>query len=314
MAACLPVCDGPGSAVDMTTLAIGAGALALLALAEGWVRRQRLADYIRYKPDELAGFTAAPNASGTMKRLYRWRFNAAGLRTDFDGPVGPEDVLLLGDSIVEGGSTTDQAETLGYQVAALTGRRVHPACAGGWSLENEFAYLRKYPELAAAKTIVFVTNSEDLCPLNPWSSASTHPTRAPRLHLAYLARRYSRPYRWRLRDWWAARFAGQPQVSGTVPESWAQSTERFFGTVDARVVWVLYPDRTETARHAPPCRALRPLIERRADIVEILEVGGWGKDCYLDQIHPNAKGRRLLAEAIADALQTAPANGTDTGG
>jgi hypothetical protein len=274
----------------------------LLTSAELWTRVQRLTDYIRYQPDNDVGYLPQPLASGKFRNRNRWRINPIGLRSDCDDPPLPEDIVILGDSIVEGGSTTDQDQTLGYQLATLTSRRVHPACAGGWSLPNALAFMRKHWELNNAGTIVMVVNSGDLCPLNPWSSQSTHPTRRPTVHLAYLIRRYSWPWRWRAQQW-LRRWRGSGTNAEKSPDSdWAAPVAAFLRDTGARVICVLYPDRTETEQQSLPCAALRPVIGERAQLVEILDAAGWGRDCYADALHPNAGGRRLLAQTIARAI------------
>ena len=127
----------------MVYLASAGAIISLFLCAELAARYLRLADYILYYRDTEIGYAPQPNSSGLLRRRNRWRFNAMGLRSDTDAPADAEAIVLVGDSIVEGGSNVDQDETLAYHLARLAGRRVHPVGGGGWALENEFAFLRK---------------------------------------------------------------------------------------------------------------------------------------------------------------------------
>lgn len=293
----------------MNQFAVLGAVIFLYLCAELTVRYWRLADYIRYRPAADIGYAPQPNSSGSFRRRYRWRFNSIGIRTDEDAPVEPDSLVLVGDSIVEGGAKVGQEVTLGYLVSQRTGKPVHPVGAGGWTLENEFAFLRKHPELLSAGVFVMVTNSDDLRAINPWSSHSTHPTSPPISHLAYLVRRFSWPNRQRL----LARLGRRPVPGASGPggnDQWMRSVSAFLEIYQGRLIWVLYPDRTEFAGRIAPCQALRPLIAGRAETVELLHLSGWGLDCYHDRLHPNDTGRKLLADTIS-AVVLGAADGSE---
>ncbi len=297
----------------MVYLASAGAIISLFLCAELAARYLRLADYILYYRDTEIGYAPQPNSSGLLRRRNRWRFNAMGLRSDTDAPADAEAIVLVGDSIVEGGSNVDQDETLAYHLARLAGRRVHPVGGGGWALENEFAFLRKSPELLAAGTFIMVTNSSDLCPINPWSTQSTHPTRPPVSHVAYLVRRISWPYRRRLFRGPGGEGAKAMNGRGGASD-WAGSVAAFLASFDGRLIWLLYPSRSEAATAQAPCKALRPVIANRAEIIDLVREPVWGADCYHDDIHPNARGRMLLAELISAAVLAPDAGNRSSGG
>jgi hypothetical protein len=47
------------------------------------------------------------------------------------------------------------------------------------------------------------------------------------------------------------------------------------------------------------------LINGRAESFEIGALPGWSTDCYQDEVHPSARGRALLLEALTAALAQA---------
>lgn len=283
-------------------------ALALL-VAELAVRARHLADYPLFMKHDLVGYHFRPNASGSMRGRFHWRFNAMGLRLDHDRPADADTVLIVGDSVVEGGNYLNVPDTLGGQVETLLGRPVYPVGCGGWALENELAFLRLHPELLAAGALVMVVNSRDLIALNRPGSASTQPMRRPLLHVAYLARRMTWGHRHRLRQ----RFLPQPKPRDPV-DAWIASTLQLMDRAAGKqLIWVLYPDLADALAGKRPCPELRPLIAGRAELIEVLDIPGWSAACYADDIHPNATGRELLARTIAGALagrQTAPTEAT----
>lgn len=277
------------------------GAILALALSEFIVRRLRFADYIRYRRSTDVGYFPRPNSSGLMRGRYRWRINAMGLRADFDEPIRTDAVVLVGDSIVEGGAFVDQADTIGCQIEKQINRRVYPVGAGGWTLGNELAFLNKNPSLLETRTCVIVTNSDDLGDLNRWSTENTHPTKIPWSHMLFLIGRLCWNFWYRVRGvLWI------PQVErssgGDAKPHWRMSVSTLLGRYEGRLIWVLYPDRTELKRGAEPCAQLRQLASQAAEIIELTKERDWTEGCYLDRLHPNAIGRKVLANVIASAV------------
>ena len=122
-------------AVDFYTFL--ATIVALFVFGELFARYLGLANYILYRRCSEMGYIPEPNSSGLMRRRYRWRFNGMGMRSDFDGIIDADGIVLVGDSIVEGGASVDQADTLGSHVSRAINRRVYSVGAGGWSLPTK---------------------------------------------------------------------------------------------------------------------------------------------------------------------------------
>lgn len=262
--------------------------------AELFVRSTRFADYIRYIPDDSFGYCPSPNAAGLMRGRFDWRINAGGLRTDHDDAEVEDAIAVIGDSIVEGGSFVRQDQTLAYLIEDELNRAVYPIAAGGWTLSNEIEFLKKKSNLDKFQILVIVVNSDDLDGVNPWSSEITHPTFTPRSQLYYIVRRAFRPY---IYQFFPA------ESPGEVSDAWKARVRWLQGEGDARLIWVLYPNADELALDVRPCIELREALGRDATIIDLMDQSDWRSDCYADRLHPNAKGRAVLAKVIASVIE-----------
>lgn len=270
--------------------------LALIAGAELAARASRAVDYPLFRRDARFGYGFVPGTSGAMRGRHRWRINAMGLRTDCDRPPGRDAIVLLGDSTVEDGAYTDQADTLAARLAAATRRDVHPVACPAWSLENQLAFLRANPALYDAGTMAFVVNSQDLAALNRWETESAQPTRRPLSHAWYKAMRATHLPR---RILFPSLF---PPWADEADRSWESSLRHFNARYRGRQVWLFYPLREEFERGARPCAALRPLLDDHAETFELGAMPGWSGACYKDEVHPSRAGREGLLAALEEAL------------
>ena len=72
-------------------------------------------------------------------------------------------ILLVGNSIVDGGLWVDQNQRLAAQIGARSRRPVWPIAAGSWSVLNELAYLRRRPDIVRrVDQVVLVISSPDV--------------------------------------------------------------------------------------------------------------------------------------------------------
>lgn len=272
-------------------------------LIEVLIRWLRLANYIRYSPSARIGYFPLPLSSGYMRGRYRWRINAMGLRADFDEAIKADAIVLVGDSIVEGGAFVDQSDTIGPQIERRIGRRVYPVGAGGWGLANELAFLKANPSLLNARTCVIISNSDDLGAANEWSNKFTHPTQPPRSHLLFFAGRVVLAAWYKVRHDLRVRSERPHAADATIQcdehISWLKHTYR------GRLIWVMYPDRKELEQGTQPCVELKRLASQFAEIVDLGSEPDWNHHCYGDRIHPSAIGRVVLADVIASAVTPA---------
>src|SRR4051812_6093297 len=90
------------------------GLVALAGTAEIGTRVSGIADFPLYRADQSLGYVPAPNQRGAFLNRNGWVFNELSMGTD--RPFDPDSVfnlLLVGDSIVNGGNPVRQSDRLG---------------------------------------------------------------------------------------------------------------------------------------------------------------------------------------------------------
>ena len=116
----------------------------------------------------VAGYELAANQ--TVNRLGRFtHINALGTRGPETTALPAEGIyriLILGDSVANGGTQINDEQTWPMQLQVVLTKRGKPvevvnAAAGGWAVENEAAWLAEHGTLGA-KLIVLEVNEKDL--------------------------------------------------------------------------------------------------------------------------------------------------------
>lgn len=130
-------------------------------------------DSLLYIADPDIGYLLAPNQS--VKRFGNHiEINEYSMRSPQFAPkpdVGTERILMIGDSIINGGWWTDQKDTVSELIRRSSDRlEVLNASANSWSPRNELAYLQRFGTFHAA-VIVLVINTDDLFGTPPTSLA-----------------------------------------------------------------------------------------------------------------------------------------------
>lgn len=156
-----------------------------------------------YVADPQIGYLLAPNQQ-TRRFGNRIQINQYSMRSPQVNPARPEQtfrVLLLGDSIANGGWWTDQNDTIsvllqGMLQPNLTGfqtTEVLNASANSWGPRNELAYLKKFGSFDA-QVIVLLINTDDLFAIAPTplpvGRDRNYPNRKPPFALAEVINRY----------------------------------------------------------------------------------------------------------------------------
>lgn len=272
----------------------------VLAAIEVGVRVCGISDVPLYIADQEIGYLPRPSQTGSFLRRNDWQFNSLSMGADEFIPSGAVDTLLLGDSIVFGGNPYRGEERLGPQLSRLLGQPVWPVSAPSWSLRNELAYLRRYPQVAdASDQIIFVLNSGDFSQASSWACERIHPRSRPMFRALFVLRKY-------VYDWDDCTHSPQALI---VPDgSWKEELERVVVDAHSRgspVLFFLYPERSELADKDELAK-----LESRAgeiqrlgfDTTPVFSVGRdprWVAELYRDGIHPTAEGYRVLAQIIA---------------
>ncbi|HLP87766.1 MAG TPA: SGNH/GDSL hydrolase family protein [Nostocaceae cyanobacterium] len=158
-----------------------------------------------YIPDEQIGYLLAPN-----QQTYRFRnriaINQYSMRSEpIEKDPAPSTfrLLLLGDSIANGGWWTDQTNTISSLLKRkLTDNRLNDyteievlnASANSWSPRNELAYLQRFGTFQA-QIIILLINTDDLFGIAPTSLQvgrdRNYPDHRPPLAIIEVWQRYA---------------------------------------------------------------------------------------------------------------------------
>ena len=280
-------------------------------------------------PDRPAGYYFRPNQD--LRRFGKHiRYNQYSQRSDPVAPIrekGVDRILLVGDSVLNGGAITDQADTIGELLKSrlqTTGRRVEvlAASAGGWNIENRLGYLQRFGILQS-QIVILQIGSEDL----PQSKNKLDPrdpnmpTANPPLALTEVWVRYCWP---RLRGLLTPDSA-QPPVERGASEAGRKQFERnaqaFRETValirdQQGATMLLYnPMRSEMTppRHDSPLQTdfFSVVNEQQVPIIDLGKrwtalapdtVAGF----YRDEHHFSVAGNRAAADALSSVLLNMP--------
>lgn len=281
-------------------LALGGLALAGLVVAETGLRVAGVGGFALYARDPHSIYRMASNQQGRFRRRARWRYDRFGMRSDVDVGSLAGRIVVLGDSVVEGGLHLDQRDTLAAALERETGHPVSPVACHGWALINELGALAATPGWDEAAALVWVINTGDFDTIGRGENELSFPTRRPVLLTLWLLRRYiyrKNPWWWP----WGKRVAPPGPPRPELRERALAEYEALAPHLPQTVVIVGHAMRGEDIRAH---RFLDQLVAVRpgAALVVPAESPGWSEDCYLDFIHPNARGAALMAQAIAPYL------------
>lgn len=189
-------------------LVILLGAVGLLVALEMGLRSKfGFGQPLLYIADPEIGYLLAPNQR-TRRYGNRIQINQYSMRGSEIAPVRPQKtlrVLLLGDSIANGGWWTDQAATISARLQQQLQQQLQEqhsefatveilnASANSWGPRNELAYLQRFGSFEA-QVIVLLLNTDDLFATAPTSLPvgrdPKYPNRKPFLALTEVFHRY----------------------------------------------------------------------------------------------------------------------------
>ncbi|WP_448280434.1 SGNH/GDSL hydrolase family protein [Phormidesmis priestleyi] len=273
-----------------------------------------------YLADPKIGYLLAPNQK--VRRFgNRIEINEFSMRS---GPIlakRPDAtlrILMIGDSIVNGGWWTDQPNTLSEMLATrLRASKSAPlevlnASANSWAPRNELAYLKQFG-LFDSQAVVLVINTDDLfatapTPL-PVGTDRNYPDRKPPLALVEAISRFLPP----------------PPLSPALQAVYAEGGDRVGANLEAirqihtlvkqtkaQFLLVMTPLLREIGQPGSrdyELKARQRLLEftqseqiAYLDFLPLFNAASQPENLYQDHIHLNVAGNTLVSEKISQAV------------
>lgn len=249
----------------------------------------------------------------------RIHYNAWSMRSD-DFPQKKADpnevrVLVLGDSVINGGALTDQAAIATEILQAKLRAQLHRpvvvgnVSAGSWGPGNLLAYARRFG-FFGADVVVIVLSSHDYSDVPTFKPVvgvqREFPDSRPMLALEEGVTRYLLP---RLGVGGEPN-AGVPEDAPPDPKDIQKATSAITELIDlakesgASVIVAQHFEPRELSGTALPGHDAILQLAQRAGL-EVVQLGpaekaslDRGENPYRDNIHPNEAGQRVIAEAL----------------
>lgn len=260
--------------------------------AEVAARYSGVGDFPLIQRSATVGYIPAPNQSGAFLNRRQWVFNERSMAVARPFRPGPDDILLIGDSLVVGGNGIDQKDRLGASIESETGCVVWPIGAGSWALSNELAEIMSNKDLLGLRTIVFISNRDDFGRASVLENEYTHPTKHPWSVALYAIRRML----------WPISENTPSELSPEATTKWHGQLAAFLNAYKGRIVWVTHSMTDELKAPPPVFAELGQRIGGRATIVDSARDSRWKASLYRDIVHPTPEGNRVLGKIISERL------------
>lgn len=301
--------------IGLVILAVGAAELALRFFF-GFGRPPL------YVADPQTGYRLAPNQR-TKRFGNVFEINQYSMRSEAIAPTpdaGTLRILLLGDSIANGGWWTDQSEILSVrleqQLTSLpfdtyTNIEVLNASANSWGPRNELAYVAKFGTFEA-QVLVLLLNTDDLFATAPTSAQvgrdRAYPKRYPPLALAEIAGRFIKPSA--IPELAAVQQEGGDRVGANLEA--IRQLHRLADKADCQLVLAMTPLLREVQPSGPRDYELKarqrvdqfveleqiPYVDFLSDFQAIAD----SDSLYRDHIHLSTKGYALVSQTLSTAI------------
>lgn len=279
-----------------------------------------------YVPDPQIGYRLAPHQRtrrfGNLFAVNQYSMRGPAIATKPE--IHTLRILLLGDSVANGGWWTDQARTLSARmqrqlISQLSGTflavEVLNAAANSWGPRHELAYLGKFGTFEA-RAILLLLNTDDLFATAPTSAVVGHdrdyPQHYPPLALIE-AITYLRKRRRTLPEPAAVPPAGSDRVGANLAA--IQQIQHIAQQADSRLIVALTPLLRETTPAGPrdyEWRARDQLRQALAiaqvnyiDFLPVFQQLPNPQALYRDHIHLSPRGYALVSDVLCQATQAA---------
>lgn len=289
-----------------------------------------------YIPDADCGYLLAPNQ--TVRRFgNRIEINQYSMRSPAIAPIPPVStlrVLLLGDSVANGGWWTDQPDTISAIMARLLSQRVGNqgtkdrdltpssppsavevlnASANSWGPRNELAYLQKFGHFGA-KVIVLLINTDDLFAKTPsyWvvGRDRNYPDRKPPFAIVELCSRYLLPTP-NLPEQVETQKIQEGDIVGCNLEAIGQ-IKKIATSVNAQFILAMTPLLREIGKPGPRDYEIKARVRLTEftqieqilylDFLPIFNSVQQPTNLYRDRIHLSPQGNQLVSQIIINTM------------
>jgi lysophospholipase L1-like esterase len=279
--------------------------------------------------DPKVGYRFQPN-----QKLFRFgkhieynQYSQRNAPIDSVKPPGTRRILVVGDSVINGGVMLDQSETVTEQLRSRLGTSVEVlnASAGSWAIENRIGYLQEFGTFQSDAIIFQVGTSDLIQPTStgemiganqnfpnrrPWSalgegwSRYLEPALMQFFHLAWTMPAYAQDPSPRQKSIW---FAQNMQSF----RQEIQSLQSNPATRNIPIVVLYTPNRVDVLPKATPpmykAEFLQLLAQLKTPVVDVHTA--WSAlpseqtaQYFIDGIHPTAAGSRAIADLLSNQL------------
>ena len=310
-------------------LTILIGVLGLLAVLEVRLRsKYGFGHPLLYIADPQIGYLLAPNQH-TRRFGNRIQINQYSMRGPEISPVRPENtlrVLLVGDSIANGGWWTDQNATISallqrqlqVQQTQFANREfanveVLNASANSWGPRNELAYLQRFGSFES-QAIVLLINTDDLFAITPNSlqvgREPNYPNRKPPLALIEVFYRYwlkpkPIPELTALQQEGGDRVGANLEAIRKIQSIAAQSNAEFLLVITPLLRELGNPGSRDYEKKARQ-RLTELTQKQQIPLIDFLPIFNAASDYgafYRDPIHLSTSGDQQVMQRIAEKLE-----------
>ena len=274
-----------------------------------------LGDPPLYEVDPQIEYLHKPSSS-YQRFGNRVAFNSWSMRSDefAQRKDDPDEfrVMVIGDSVINGGAWTDQSDTVTEVLRRNLVKRLNRPVvvgnisAGSWGPPNQLAYVEKFG-FFDADAVIIVLGSEDFGDAPTFDElGSEKPTRKPVFALQEVVTRYV-PLFFN----WMMGSAGPPpshQPSTEEVDTASHALRQMIDLAQQQRIPLavgLYRERSEITGGGvkPGYEAFKLLLEnRQVPVIEfapaVVKAIDRNTEPYRDWVHPNELGQKLMAEDI----------------
>lgn len=296
----------------------------LLIILEMGLRTLGFGNPLIYIADEEIGYLLAPNQR-TRRFGNRIKINEYSMRGEsVQSTPRPFTlrVLILGDSIANGGWWTDQANTISslmtHSLKVVTVNQfqaveVLNASANSWGPRNELAYLRQFGNFNA-QVVVLLINTDDLFATAPTclpvGRDRNYPAKKPPLALVEVFNRYvfkpkPIPEMQMIQDEGGDRVGFNLEAISKIQVLAHQTNSQFLLAMTPllREVGDPGPRDYEIKARQRLSECVQAQQITYIDFLPIFNKNPHFKALYHDHIHLNLQGNQLVAEVIGQSIQ-----------